>query len=266
MSDVSVAIAGPLVCVEEHSDGVVCVRLNNPPVNTLSIALLDDLARAAESLSQNPSAKVVVLAGREKAFAAGGDIADFGGPKEAVRSIGHVRAAIEAVASIPRPVLAAIRGVALGGGLELAMACDFRVASDSAQLGHPEILLGIIPGGGGTQRLPRLVGPVRAKEIIWSGRQVSAKEALAIGLVDRIAPAADVEATAIGWAKSLASGPVVAMSLAKQAIDRGLEQPLAAGLDLEREAFVAAFATEDAATGIQSFRQRGMGSARFRGR
>jgi enoyl-CoA hydratase/carnithine racemase len=228
--------------------------------------LLDDLARAAASLTRTPSVKAVVLTGGEQAFAAGGEISDFAGPEEAARSIGHFRAAFDAVAAIPRPVIAAIGGVALGGGLELAMACDLRVAADSAQLGQPEILLGIIPGGGGTQRLPRLVGAARAKEMIWSGRQLSAEEALAIGLVDRITPAADLEATALDWAASLATGPVVAMGLAKQAIGRGLDLPLAAGLDLEREAFLAAFATEDAAAGVQSYREHGPGRVRFRGR
>jgi enoyl-CoA hydratase/carnithine racemase len=257
---------GPLVRVEERPDGVATVRLDSPPLNALSIALLDDLARAAESLGRSPSVRAVLLTGGGRAFSAGGDSRDFNDPEQAMRAVDHIRAAFDAVAAIPRPVLAAIRGIALGGGLELAMTCDFRIAAESARLGQPEILLGIIPGGGGTQRLPRLIGPARAKEVIWSGRQLAAEEALDIGLVDRIAPDASLEAVALGWAASLAAGPPIAMGLAKQAIDRGLDGPLRSGLDLEREAFTAACATEDAATGVRSFRDYGLGHARFHGR
>jgi enoyl-CoA hydratase/carnithine racemase len=253
------------VRVEIRPDGVATVRLNNPPLNALSVALLDELAHAA-SLSRTSSIKAVVVLGGATAFTVGGDASDFGTPEQAIRNIGHIRDAFDAVSAIPRPVLAAIRGLALGGGLELAMACDLRVAAGSALLGQPEITLGVIPGGGGTQRLPRLIGPARAKAMIWSGRQLSAEEALAIGLVDRVAPDVDLEATALDWAASLAAGPVVAMGLAKQAIDGGLDQPLASGLDLERDAFLAAFATQDAAIGVQSYREHGPGHARFLGR
>src|SRR5262249_25795617 len=148
------------------------------------------------------------------------------------------RAAFDRLSQIPRPVIAAINGVALGGGLELALACDLRMAADNARVGQPEILLGIIPGAGATQRLPRLVGPARAKELIWSGRQVTADEALAIGLVDRVVPARQLEDAALAWAGSFASGAVVAMGLAKRVIDAGLDHPLEYGLQLESEAFV----------------------------
>ena len=168
--------------------------------------------------------------------------------------------------AIPRPVIAAIHGVALGGGLELAMACDLRIAADNARVGQPEILLGVIPGAGATQRLPRLVGPARAKELIWSGRQVKADEALAIGLVDRVVPADELEDAALAWAASLASGAVAAMGLAKRVIDGGLGGRLAAGLDLEADAFVEVFGTEDAATGVRSFLEHGPGKAKFAGR
>ncbi|MGZ4797854.1 MAG: enoyl-CoA hydratase/isomerase family protein, partial [Acidimicrobiia bacterium] len=176
------------------------------------------------------------------------------------------RRAFDGIAAIPRPVIAGIRGFALGGGMELALACDLRVAADTARLGQPEILLGIIPGAGGTQRLPRLVGPARAKELIWSGRQVKAAEALAIGLVDRVVPADEVEATALAWATELAGGAVAAMGLAKRAIDEGLDGSLARGLDLEAHAFVEVFGTEDARTGVASFLEHGPGKATFAGR
>ncbi|MBI2169338.1 MAG: DUF1015 family protein [Actinobacteria bacterium] len=176
------------------------------------------------------------------------------------------QAAAAALEAIPRPVIAAIRGYALGGGLEIAMACDLRIAGDDARLGQPEILLGIIPGGGGTQRLPRLVGTARAKELIWSGRQVGADEALAMGLVDRVVPAADVDQAARGWAGELAAGAVVAMGLAKRAVHAGLGAPLGDGLKAETEAFAEAFSTEDASAGIASFLEHGPGKATFSGR
>ncbi len=256
----------PLVLVERRDDGVALLRLNRPPLNPLSSALLAAIADAAGELAADASVKAVVVAGSEKALAAGADITEFGGPDDARRLGAGFRRALDTLAAVPRPVIAAIRGFALGGGLELALACDLRVAADSARLGQPEILLGIIPGAGGTQRLARLVGPARAKDLVWSGRHVRAEEALAIGLVDRVVPADDVEAVALEWAASLAGGAVVAMGLAKRAIDGGLDGSLAAGLDLEADAFVEVFATEDAAAGIASFLEHGPGKAKFVGR
>jgi enoyl-CoA hydratase/carnithine racemase len=255
-----------LVVSEPPDHGVVVVRLQNPPMNALSRGLLKQLGDIARTLAADASVKAVVVAGGEKAFAAGADISEFG-DQDAARAISRgFREAFDAIAAIPRPVVAAIRGYALGGGLELAMACDLRVAGETARLGQPEILLGIIPGAGGTQRLTRLVGPARAKEIILSGRQVRASEAHAIGLVDRVVPAGEEEHTALHWATELAKGPVVAMGLAKRVIDDGLGRPLAGGLDLEREAFVEVFGTEDARIGVRSFLANGPGKATFRGR
>ena len=252
--------------VDEQADGIVILRLYHPPMNTLSSAMLNELAAAAESLAGRADLHAVVVAGGERVFAAGADVTEFAGPDEA-RAIGaRFRAALDAVAAIPRPVIAAIRGFALGGGLELAMACDLRVAAVSARLGQPEILLGIIPGGGGTQRLPRLVGPARAKDLVWTGRQVRAAEALRIGLVDRVVEAEEVDAAALEWARSLGRGAVVAMGLAKHAIDAGLGRELAAGLTLEADAFVNVFRTDDAQAGVRSFLEQGPGRATFEGR
>ena len=235
-------------------------------MNALSQALLAAIGDAAESLRTDLSVKAVVVFGSEKALAAGADIKEFGGPDEA-RIIGRTfRRAFDGLASIPRPVIAAVGGFALGGGMELALACDLRIAADTARLGQPEILLGILPGAGGTQRLPRLIGPARAKELIWSGRQVKAPEALAIGLVDRVVPAAELETAALAWAGELASGAVAAMGFAKRAIDAGLEGSLAQGLDAEAEAFVEVFRTEDATTGVATFLEHGPGKATFIGR
>jgi enoyl-CoA hydratase len=255
-----------LVSTERRDDGVAVVRLNNPPVNALSRAVLAKLAADADELRDDETVKAVVVAGEGKAFAAGADISEFGDAERA-RQIGAAfRAAFDAIAAIPRPVIAAIQGVALGGGMELALACDLRIAADSARLGQPEILLGIIPGAGATQRLPRLVGPARAKELIWSGRQVNADEALDLGLVDRVVPAGDLLDRALAWAGELAAGAVVAMGMAKRVIDDGLDGPLTAGLDLERDAFVEVFDTQDAQTGVASFLEHGPGKAKFTGR
>jgi len=259
-------VSDALVHVERRDDGVAVVRLDNGKVNALSTALLGELADAAGALTDDPPGAVVVT-GSARMFAAGADIGEFGGPDEA-RVVGAAfRRALDAVAAIPRATIAAVAGFALGGGCELALACDLRICTPSARFGQPEILLGIIPGGGGTQRLARLVGPARAKDLILSGRQVDAEEALRIGLVDRVvADGDDVLAAALEWAASLASGAVVAQGLAKQAIDEGLSGPLAAGLDRELELFADVFATEDASIGVESFRANGPGKAEFRGR
>jgi enoyl-CoA hydratase/carnithine racemase len=247
-------------------DGVALLTLDRPPLNALSAALLAQLAKQAHAVAADPSVKAVVITGNDRAFAAGADVTEFTPDRESARVVAaSFRTAGDAIASIPRPVIAAIRGYALGGGLEVALACDLRVASDSARFGQPEILLGIIPGGGATQRLARLIGPSRAKELIWSARQVRAEEALAIGLVDRIAPADEVLDTALKWAASFASGAVLAMALAKRAIDHGLDLPLAAALDVEADRFADSFATNDAATGISSYLEHGPGKATFSG-
>jgi len=247
-----------------RDNGVAVLRLDRPPLNALSRAVLAELAGAARALGGHPGLKATVVTGGPRALAAGADIEELRTTDPTLIGASF-RDAFDAVAAIPRPVIAAIAGFALGGGLELALACDLRVAGSSARLGQPEIMLGIIPGAGATQRLPRLVGPARAKELVWSGRHLRADEALAIGLVDRVVPDEDLEEEALAWADSFAGGAVVAMGLAKTAIDRGLDGPLDHGLDVERDAFTAAFRTEDAAEGIRSFLEQGPGRATFRG-
>jgi enoyl-CoA hydratase/carnithine racemase len=254
-----------LVSVERRDDGVAVLRLDNPKVNAMSTALLAELRDAADDLTADPPGAVVVFGG-DRVFAAGADISEFGGPEEGRRIGAAFRDALGAVAAIPRFTIAAITGVALGGGCELALACDWRICAEGARLGQPEILLGIIPGGGGTQRLPRLVGVARAKEIILTGRQVTADEALRIGLVDEVVPAGEVLDRALAKATELAAGAVVAQGYAKAAVDEGTETTLAWGLDRELELFEQVFTTEDAATGVQSFLESGPGKARFSGR
>jgi enoyl-CoA hydratase/carnithine racemase len=260
-----VLVADELVHLERRDDGVAVVRLDNGKVNSLSVALLGELrAVIAELEAELPGA--VVVRGNDRMFAAGADIAEFGGPAEAGRVGAAFLDALNALADRPRATVAAVNGYALGGGCELALACDFRFAADSARLGQPEILLGIIPGGGGTQRLARLVGPARAKDLIFTGRQVSADEALAMGLVDRVVTADELHDVALDHAAGLARGAVVAQGLAKRAIDRGLDITLDGGLGLEQQLFVEVFGTDDSQIGVASFREHGPGKATFQGR
>ncbi|MGQ0617138.1 MAG: enoyl-CoA hydratase/isomerase family protein [Acidimicrobiia bacterium] len=254
-----------LVHVERHDDGVALVRLDHPKVNALSKELLTQLEAAARGLTDEPPGAVVVTGG-DRVFAAGADIAEFGGRAEAEEIGGLFARALGAVADIPRVTIAAIGGVALGGGCELALACDFRMVSERARLGQPEILLGVIPGGGGTQRLPRLVGPARAKDLIFSGRAVDAAEALRIGLVDRVVAPEALQHESRAWAAEFARGPLSALALAKRAIDRGLDITLNGGLDLEQQLFAEVFATDDARIGVSSFLEHGPGKAAFTGR
>jgi len=254
-----------VVQVERRDDGVAIVRLDNPKVNALSSEMLSQLEVAAHRLTEDPPGAVVVTGG-DRVFAAGADISEFGGPAEAEQIGGLFLRSLSAVARIPRVTIAAVSGYALGGGCELALACDFRIASNRARFGQPEILLGIIPGGGGTQRLSRLVGAARAKDIILSGRQVDADEALRIGLVDEVVEPEALLDRAIARATEFASGAVVAQGLAKRAIDTGLDGSVEAGLQLEHRLFADVFATEDARTGVASFLEHGPGKATFKGR
>jgi enoyl-CoA hydratase len=254
-----------VVHIERRADGVAVLRLDHPKVNALSSEVLTQIESAAKALTDDPPGAVVVTGG-DKVFAAGADISEFGGPAEAERIGGLFLRALRAVAEVPRVTIAAVGGYALGGGCELALACDFRIASTRARFGQPEILLGIIPGGGGTQRLARLVGSARAKDMILTGRQVDAGEALRIGLVDQVVEPDELFERTLARAAEFAAGPVVAHGMAKQAIDRGLDGSLDAGLELEQRLFADVFATEDARTGVASFLEHGPGKATFEGR
>jgi enoyl-CoA hydratase len=254
----------PFVTVERRADGVALVRLDRPKANALSVEVLGQILSAAATLHDDPPGAVVLWGGR-RIFAAGAEIAELAGAGAAAVGAGFNRA-LTSLASLPRATIAAINGYALGGGLELALACDFRVCAADSRLGLPEVLLGLLPGGGGTQRLPRLIGPSRAKELIMTGRQVPADEALALGLVNRVAAPDEVLEVALEWAAALARGPLVAHGLAKGLIDGGLEGTLADGLAAEQEGFAAVALTEDAGRGIASFAAHGPGRATFVGR
>lgn len=254
-----------LVHIERRDDGVAVVTLDNPKVNALSQEVLAALHDAAVQLTADPPGAVVVTGG-ERIFAAGADISQFGGPAEGRRIGEGFHRALDAVAAIPRFVVAAVAGYALGGGCELALACDYRIASERAVFGQPEVLLGIVPGGGGSQRLPRVVGNSRAKEMMITGRQVKAEEALRIGLVDELVQPEDLHTRALALAAEVARGAVQAQAMIKSLVDRGTETDLAAGLLLEREAFEAVFHTDDSRIGVQTFLEHGPGKAAFTGR
>ena len=252
----------------EVADEVATLRLDRPKMNALDARMQAEIQVAAIEAADRDDVRAVVLFGGERVFAAGADIKEMSSMSytDMVPHSGRLQSSLSAVAQIPKPVVAAVTGYALGGGLELALCADIRVAADDAKLGQPEILLGIIPGAGGTQRLSRLVGPSRAKDIIFTGRFVDADEALAIGLVDKVVPAADVYETARAWAAQFAGGPSLALRAAKAAIDHGLDTDLATGLEIERLQFTGLFGTEDRSTGMESFVERGPGKARFHGR
>ncbi|MGW9453058.1 enoyl-CoA hydratase/isomerase family protein [Streptomyces sp. NPDC055632] len=249
----------------EVAEGVGTIRLDRPPMNALDVATQDRLRELAQEATDRDDVRAVVLYGGEKVFAAGADIKEMQ-VMDHVAMVKRSRAlqdAFTAVARIPKPVVAAITGYALGGGCELALCADYRIAADNAKLGQPEILLGLIPGAGGTQRLSRLVGPSRAKDLIFTGRMVKADEALSLGLVDRVVPAAEVYEQAHAWAAKLAQGPAVALRAAKEAVDQGLETDIDTGLAIERTWFAALFATEDRERGMRSFVEEGPGKAKF---
>ena len=252
----------------EIRDAIGTIRLERPPMNALNRQVQDEIRDAATAVSTDDGVRAIIVYGGEKVFAAGADIkemADMSYVDMAARAA-DLSDALGALARIPKPVVAAITGYALGGGCEIALACDWRVVAEDAKLGQPEIKLGIIPGAGGTQRLARLVGPARAKDIILSGRMVDAQEALRIGLADRVVPAAQVYDEAVAWAAQFTGAAALALRAAKEAVDRGLEVDLDTGLEIERQQFAALFATEDRTIGMTSFVENGPGKATFVGR
>jgi enoyl-CoA hydratase len=255
---------GELVIVDRRSDGVAVVTLNNPKVNALSRAVLAELRAAAADLTTHPAGAVVITGG-ERIFAAGADIGEFGDAEQAHHITAGFHAALNAVAEIPRFVIAAVSGYALGGGCELALACDYRIGGERAAFGQPEVLLGVIPGGGGTQRLPRLVGYGKAKELMITGRQVKAEEALRIGLIDELVSSEALHERALALAGDIARGALQAQAMIKRAVDVGADEPLADALKLERNLFEAVFHTADSQIGVRSFLEHGPGKAEFTG-
>jgi enoyl-CoA hydratase/carnithine racemase len=250
------------------SDGVGTIRLDRPKMNALNVQVQEEIRAAALEATADDNVRAVVVYGGEKVFAAGADIKEMADMSYAdmVKRSGPLQSSLSAVAAIPKPTVAAITGYALGGGCELALCADYRIAAEDAKLGQPEILLGIIPGAGGTQRLSRLIGASKAKDLIYTGRFVDAAESLSLGLVDKVVPAASVYDEAVAWASQFSGGAALALRAAKEAIDSGLGVDLTTGLEIERQQFAALFATEDRAIGMKSFVESGPGKATFQGK
>ncbi len=237
---------------------VAVLRLQRPPANAIDLALGEELQAVIKDASGRPEVGALVITGGPKIFAAGADIKAMAtwGPEEvrpSVDALGGVCDLLEAIDTIS---IAAINGYALGGGLELALGCDLRYAATDAKLGQPEIGLGVIPGAGGTQRLVRLLGPGRTRELVYSGRIVDAEEALRLGIVERVLPGDEVLATAIEDARRFASGPRQALAAAKAAIAGAIASPGAPGIQAEREAFLALFGTPDQREGVAAFLEK----------
>jgi enoyl-CoA hydratase/carnithine racemase len=243
-----------VVLVERPDDGIALVRINRPAVrNALNLATRKALAAAFESLQDDPAIRAIVLTGDQRAFAAGADLGEFidAGAVEIMRR--RSERYWQTVARTPQPVIAAINGYALGGGLELAMCCDILIAGESAQLGQPEVRVGIMPGAGGTQRLTRAVGKFQAMRICLTGRPIAAGEALTIGLVSQVVPDAEVLDVALKTARDLARLPPLAVMSIKESVLAGEDTSLEAGLALERKAFQLLFASQDKREGMQAF-------------
>lgn len=252
----------------EVDGGIGTIRLDRPKMNALNRRMQEEIRACAQEAATRSDVRAVIVYGGEKVFAAGADIKEMADMSysDMAEHAGPLSTSLTAVADIPKPTVAAINRYALGGGFELALCCDYRICGDDAKVGQPEILLGVIPGAGGTQRLARLVGPSKAKDIIYTGRFVDAEEALRIGMVDKVVPAAEVYLAARAWAERFTNGPVRALAAAKASIDLGLESDLASGLKLESHLFAPLFATEDQKIGMRSFVENGPGKAEFTGR
>jgi enoyl-CoA hydratase/carnithine racemase len=249
-------------------DGVGTIRLDRPKMNAIDEQLHTEVRAAALEATRREDVRAVVIYGGERVFAAGADIKAMSQltGSSMVAWGRELTNSFTTVARIPKPVIAAITGYALGGGYELALCADFRIMGAGAKVGQPEILLGVIPGAGGTQRLARLVGPAKAKDLVFTGRHVGAEEALEMGLADAVVPDAEVYGTAVAMARKFAAGPPLALAAAKQAIDEGLDGSMEHGLALESRLFAGLFDTEDQATGMRSFLESGPGKATFTGR
>jgi enoyl-CoA hydratase/carnithine racemase len=252
----------------EVDDGVATIRLDRPPMNAINDELTRDLSAAATEASTREDVGAVVIWGGEKIFAAGADVKMMlpMTPREVKPMIATLQEVYHQVEEIPKVTIAALNGYALGGGCELALCADFRFAAEDSRIGQPEILLGIIPGAGGTQRLPRLIGPARAKALIYSGRHLRAPEAKEIGLVDEVFAPEEVYPRAVEAARRYAKGPLAALRAAKVAVNWGARGDFRTGIVLERELFADLFSTEDQKTGMQSLLDQGPGKATFSGR
>jgi enoyl-CoA hydratase/carnithine racemase len=243
-----------VVLLERPAEGVVLLRINRPEArNALNLEVRKLLAKHLAEIGEDTTTRAVVLTGNEKSFAAGADIKEMAdvGTIEALQR--GVHKLWRAIAGCPKPVIAAVNGYALGGGCELAMTCDIIVAGESARFGQPEVKIGIIPGGGGTQRLTRAAGKYKAMKYILTGEQISAKEAFEMGLASEVVPDPEVEGRAIDLARQIAALPPLAVQLAKEAVLAGMEAPLSSALALEVKSLQILFSSQDQKEGMRAF-------------
>jgi enoyl-CoA hydratase/carnithine racemase len=251
----------------DPATSVGTIALDRPPLNVLDLAAWQELGAIVGEVSAREDVRALVVRGSARAFAAGADVREFQGwsRDDAAQAAQVMHATLDALAALPLVTVAVLTGYALGGGCEIALACDLRFAADNAKIGQPEVLLGVLPGAGGTQRLARLIGTGRAKDLILTGRMVDMVEAPSIGLVDRVLPADGVLEAARVAATGFAKGPA-SLALAKQAIDEGADLTLREALELEQRLFASAFVTEDRRIGVDAFLADGPGNASFLGR
>jgi enoyl-CoA hydratase len=240
----------------DKKERIATITLNRPPMNPLNRRMYEELGQVAEELDADPEVKVVIITGAgEKAFAAGLDVKEVEGkPVTGMKDFqAFSRDASARVAAIEKPVVAAINGLCLGGGLELALCCDLRIASEGTRFGQPEITLGIIPGGGGTQRLPRLIGAARAKELFFTGNMFDAPAALEMGLVSKVVPPDKLMEEVTALATTIAAMPAVALKMIKHAVDHGINMDLNSALAFEGECFMLSYTSEDGREGLRAF-------------
>ena len=249
---------GEFVTTEVSDDGVATIRIDRPPANAISRRVSEELSEAVTEIGRREDVGAVVVWGGPRLFSAGADIKEMAGfgPEEIRPVVSALGSALILLEGLPKITIAAIEGFALGGGCEIALACDFRVGATGAKLGQPEVKIGIVPGAGGTQRLVHLVGLGRARDLVYSGRQIDAEEAAAWGLVDEIAPAGEALEVALGRARAFAAGPLDALAAAKEAIAASRLGDPRVGLGVERDVFIGLFATEDQKEGMQAFLEK----------
>ncbi len=239
-------------------DSIGVITINNPPVNTIGTKQLKEMVSCLDEISGNPEVRAIVITGAgDKTFVGGADINEFvslmGNKGEATKFVQYYHYVFNTISYFPRPIIAAINGISLGGGCELALACDLRLMSEKAKIGLPEINLGLFPGAGGTQRLPRLIGETKAKELLYLGTPISAEEAYRIGLVNHIVPHGEILQSSKALAKDIARRPGAAIKLLKQSINQGLQLPLQEGMQVEINNFDRVFLTSDVKEGVEAF-------------
>jgi enoyl-CoA hydratase/carnithine racemase len=257
---------GELVSLQRH-DAVGVIRIDRPKVNALNVQVVTELNDVCAEIESDKSIRSAIVYGGERTFSAGADLKEMseGSPSDVRGRVGELQRVCDRIEALPVVTIAAVNGYALGGGCEITLACDFRFASSGARLGQPEIVVGLIPGAGGTQRLPRLIGPARAKWMIYTGEFVDAARANEWGLVDEVVDGDAIDG-ALEQARRYASGPTLSLAAAKHAINRATNVGMAEGLDFELDEFTKLFSTADTRHGIESFLKDGPGKATYEGR